>query len=126
MRTRLYAGALALLSSAVVFGACGSSSHTHTPSSVDPNAPTVDLTAKSFSFDPKDITLKAGEAKTIALHVKDIPHDFTVKELGIHFGADGGHSALQTITVDKPGTYQYYCSVSGHREAGMHGTLTVQ
>ena len=26
----------------------------------------------------------------------------------------------------KPGTYKYYCTVPGHREAGMEGTLVVK
>jgi len=37
--------------------------------------------------------------------------------------ADGSESTTADL---KPGTYQYYCSVPGHREAGMEGTLVVK
>ena len=37
---------------------------------------------------------------------------------------DGGTKTL-TMTL-APGTYTYYCSVPGHRQAGMQGTLTVK
>jgi plastocyanin len=34
---------------------------------------------------------------------------------------------VSTVTVTlKKGTYEYYCPVPGHKEAGMKGTLTVQ
>ena len=37
---------------------------------------------------------------------------------------DGGTKSFSATL--KPGTYTYYCSVPGHREAGMQGTLTVK
>jgi len=36
----------------------------------------------------------------------------------------GGTKSFTTTLA--PGTYTYYCSVRGHRQAGMHGTLTVK
>jgi len=38
---------------------------------------------------------------------------------------NGGDST--TVTVNLPaGTYTFYCSVPGHKEAGMTGTLVVE
>ena len=53
-------------------------------------------------------------------------HDFTIDELDAHVAADRGETATGGFSTDEPGTYTYYCSVPGHRDAGMEGTLTVQ
>ena len=84
------------------------------------------MTASSFKFDPKTVTVKAGQPVTIALKSKDIEHDFTVDDLKIHVGAGPGKLTKSTVTPDKPGRYTFYCSVPGHRSAGMVGTLEVQ
>ena len=56
-----------------------------------------------------------------------IPHDLVVEGNGIEEKTpllDGGES--KTLSVDlKPGTYDLYCSVPGHKEAGMDLKLTV-
>ena len=36
---------------------------------------------------------------------------------------EGSTSAAVNL---KPGTYHFFCTVPGHREAGMEGTLTVK
>ena len=86
----------------------------------------IEVTATDFAFDPGDITVEAGEDLAIVLTSEDILHDFTIDELDAHVAADRGETAEGGVTAEEAGTYTYYCSVSGHREAGMEGTLTVE
>ena len=53
-------------------------------------------------------------------------HDFTIDEFDAHVAADRGETEEGGVTVDEAGTYTFYCSVPGHRSAGMEGTLTVE
>lgn len=86
----------------------------------------VRVDATSFEFDPDEITVTAGEDIAIALTAEDILHDFTIDELDAHVSADKGETAEGGLRADEPGRYTYYCSVAGHREAGMEGTLIVE
>jgi len=93
---------------------------------------TVDISTPSGSelaFDQKDVSAKAGTVTINFDNRESIPHDVKVEdssgqELG---GTDLITSTTATATVDlQPGTYTFFCSVPGHREAGMEGTLTVK
>ncbi|HWI06069.1 MAG TPA: plastocyanin/azurin family copper-binding protein [Solirubrobacteraceae bacterium] len=57
-----------------------------------------------------------------------VPHDFNVEQDGEKVaGTDVITSSEDSVSVElEPGRYAYYCSVDGHREAGMEGTLTVE
>jgi uncharacterized cupredoxin-like copper-binding protein len=44
----------------------------------------------------------------------------------LHVAADMGMMATIEFTPDEPGEYTYYCTVEGHRQAGMEGTLIVE
>jgi plastocyanin len=94
-------------------------------SDVAEDARRIEVTATSFTFDPEEIRLEAGEAVAIVLTSEDIIHDFTIDELDAHVAADRGETEEGGVTADEPGRYTYYCSVAGHREAGMEGTLVV-
>ena len=85
----------------------------------------VSVSAKAFSFSPSTITVKQGQATTLALKATDIAHDFTVENPKIHIAAQGGKTASGQIEIDQAGTYTFYCSVSGHKAAGMVGKLVV-
>jgi heme/copper-type cytochrome/quinol oxidase subunit 2 len=66
---------------------------------------------------------------TTTIVLKDagfITHNFTVDELGLQIVAPAGRTAVGELTDPAPGTYQFFCSISGHREAGMVGTLIVE
>jgi plastocyanin len=103
----------------------GSGEHpANTP--VVPGARRVTLSGSSFEFDPLAITVQAGEDVAIVLTSADIEHDFTVDGLEAHVSAAAGETAEGGLRADEPGTYAYYCTVDGHRDAGMEGTLTVE
>jgi plastocyanin len=53
------------------------------------------------------------------------PHDIVIDGKGKGQVVQGGGTSKFTATFDA-GKYTYYCSVAGHRQAGMQGTLTVK
>jgi plastocyanin len=83
----------------------------------------------ALMFDTTTLTAKAG---TVTISMKNpsstgMPHGIAVQGNGVD--KDGptvepGGTSTVTVTL-KPGTYTYYCPVSGHEAAGMKGTLTV-
>lgn len=113
-----------LVTTSLAFAGC---SETGGDSSKDATAGTGDiaLTAASLSFDPKNISVEVGDDITIALTSKDSLHDFTIDELGIELAANTGETDAVSFRVDEVGQYTFYCSVAGHRAAGMEGTLIV-
>jgi len=98
-------------------------------SAMDECAPAGGITIEandSFTFTPSEITIPANTDVEITLiNTGVLPHDFTVDEANVKITAEGGQQATGTINLP-PGTYEFYCSVPGHRESGMVGTLIVQ
>jgi cytochrome c oxidase subunit 2 len=86
----------------------------------------IEVTATSFEFDPDEITITAGEDVAIVLTSDDLLHDFTIDELDAHVAADADETNEGGLRADEPGRYTYYCTVEGHRDAGMEGTLIVE
>ena len=107
-------------------GGHGGDGHDDANSPVADGAREIDVTATDFAFDPDEITAEVGEDLAIVLTSEDLLHDFTIDELDAHVAADRGETVAGGVTADEAGTYTYYCSVPGHRETGMEGTLTVQ
>ena len=90
------------------------------------NARTIEVNATSFEFDPPKIEAEVGEDLAIELTAEDVEHDFVIDELDAHVSAEAGETASGGFNVgDEPGSFTYYCSVAGHRKAGMEGELVV-
>jgi plastocyanin len=82
-----------------------------------------------LAYTTTSASTKAGSVTIDFNNPQSLPHDVKIEsDSGEEVGgtetiAEGEDSA----TVDlKSGTYTFYCSVPGHREAGMEGTLTVK
>ena len=78
-----------------------------------------------YAWSQTEITLAPGESFEV-VNAGLSTHDFTVDELGIAEVLTGD-AVTTTIPEDaEPGTYEFYCSIPGHREGGMVGTLTIE
>lgn len=85
----------------------------------------VTITAHDIYFDPAEVHIKAGKVTFNLPNEGAAPHDFSIDELGIQVDLPPG--ATQSVEADIPaGTYQFYCNVPGHKDAGMVGTLVVE
>lgn len=97
-----------------------------TTTTEDHSAHSVSLTATEFEFDPSAVTVDAGAPITITLeNAGVVEHDFVIDGMSFDLLTQPGDSSDATQTFDA-GTYTFYCSVPGHREAGMEGTLTAE
>ncbi len=93
---------------------------------------TLDLEADpngELAYTATEATAKAGKVTVDFNNPQGLTHDVAIED---EAGETVGQTELvaeeeTSTTVNlKPGTYHYYCTVPGHREAGMEGTLVVK
>ena len=119
MNARHHISALAVLAAiSMLVAACGGDSKASAPAK-STGATAVKIS--DFKFAPATLTVKHGASVTVT-NDDSAPHTAT---------ADDGHSfdtgtldpgSSKTITVAKPGTYAYHCSIHPF----MHGRLDVK
>jgi uncharacterized cupredoxin-like copper-binding protein len=105
----------------------------------------IDVEMVDIDYSTEQIEATAAEPLTINFeNTGALVHDFTIDEgpfteisseggtdesggeWAIHYALDPGNSGSLTFTTTEAGEYTFYCTVPGHREAGMEGTLTVE
>ncbi len=144
---RVSALACVVVAAALGLAACGGSSNNDTTAASTPantastaggggaaagGGSTVNISTPSgtdLAYNQKDVSAKAGSVTIDFQNNESIAHDVAVEDSsGQEVGAtDLVSSGSATATVDlTPGTYAFFCTVPGHREAGMQGTLTVK
>jgi len=86
----------------------------------DPNGQLAYITKKA--------TAPAGKLEIVSKNEASIPHDIAVEGNGVNEkGKTVQKGGTSKVSVDlKGGEYTYFCTVSGHREGGMEGKLTVK
>jgi plastocyanin len=99
----------------------------------------LQISASEFAFDPADAEVFADQEATVTL-VNDgsVDHNWTVLEAGTTIASESefdesmvlavvgdaaaGESVEGSVTLE-PGEYQFMCTISGHFDAGMQGTV---
>ena len=106
----------------------------------------IELTASSMAYGTTELTLEEGKAYRLVLVNQDsVEHDFSVTKIPVdmhqeghraghssggsdpelHGHADPGQREAVAFTPTEAGTYEFSCTVLGHKEAGMTGQLVV-
>jgi plastocyanin len=80
-----------------------------------------------LKFDATQLSAKSGTVTIAFTNSSPAEHNLTIAQGSKVLGATPTFlSGAKTLTLAlKPGTYTFYCSVPGHRQAGMQGTLKV-
>ena len=142
-RSRTLRSLVLLSAVAIPLSACGSDSDDSSDSGGG-GAATTDLSvaASEFEYSPDSATVVAGEAVTVTLdNGGAVEHNYSVVASGETIESEddisddlivasvdavaAGATGSGTITVDA-GEYQVICTIEGHLDAGMEGSLTAE
>jgi len=88
----------------------------------------VEASPTALEFNTTKLEAKAGKVTIDFKNPSALEHNVVIEQNGKELSgfepiAEGEESETANL---KPGTYTFFCSVPGHREAGMEGTLTVK
>ncbi len=143
------ASILTLAVGLLALSGCGSSSSSTSSTASTPTAATTPSAATSstpaaagvqklslsanpegqLTYNTTSLSANSGPIAIDFTNMSPVGHNVTVASssgavVGTTPTFQGGSKSLALNL--KPGTYKFYCTVPGHRQAGMEGTLTVK
>ncbi len=83
----------------------------------------------ALAYDATALEAPAGSVAIVLTNASSVPHNVAIEGDGdvIAEGEIFAGGGTRTTTADlEAGSYVFFCSVPGHREGGMEGTLTVE
>jgi plastocyanin len=99
-----------------------------TGSAAAATAQKITVVGTEFAFNPASFTLKKGQPAEITFKNNGVyPHNLTISDLGVKTKTiqPGEQDTIQ-FTPDKTGQFGFLCTVPGHADKGMKGTLIVE
>ncbi len=95
---------------------------------IESAAQPVQVVARDLAFSPDDVTITAGRTTVVSFRNDGTTfHDWAVDGVAnADAAARPGQTQRIRFTIDRPGSYRILCTVPGHAEAGMTGTLVVR
>lgn len=120
-------GTVAVAAFLAVFAACGGSDDEGTPYK-EPTGPaeaTLNVESGNVFFKPTELDSPKGIVKIALKNIESGTHDLVIRGLpGFQLEVSGeGSTASGKVDLTK-NTYEFYCTIPGHEEAGMKGTIT--
>jgi uncharacterized cupredoxin-like copper-binding protein len=119
-----------LIVMALAIGGCGggAKSSSSTPSSGGGTTLSLQADPSQLKYDKTALSANAGKVTIVMKNPSQLQHDVAIEGNGVNVvGKVVGNGGTSTATASlKAGTYTFFCSVDGHRQAGMEGTLTVK
>lgn len=84
----------------------------------------ITITAEDTEYFPEEVELTGASGNSLSFFIQNedlTAHSFTIDELDVDEGIPGGGSARVELSSVAAGTYEYYCSITGHEN--MKGTI---
>ena len=86
----------------------------------------IRISARKFEYQPREVTVKAGQPVVLVLTSQDRMHGFKMPDLGIRTDIVPGQETRVALTPSRPGRFPFLCDLfcgDGHED--MDGTLVV-